>query len=58
MYLSLKIVKTPPEDKLIGYFIVVIIVAIIVYFVIGMIVTAVALPSMGLEGLKNFKLGN
>lgn len=58
MYLGLKIVKTPPEDKLLGYFIVVIIVAIIVYFVIGMIVAAVALPSMGLEGLKNFKLGN
>jgi hypothetical protein len=58
MYLGLKIVKTPPEDKLIGYFIVVIIVAVIVYFVIGMIVAAVALPSMGLDGLKNFKLGD
>ena len=56
MYLGLKIVKDTPQDKLAGYLIVVIIVAVVVYFVIGMIVAAVALPSVGLEGLKNFKL--
>ena len=58
MYLGLKIVKDTPQDKLAGYLIVVIIVAVVVYFVIGMIVAAVALPSMGLDGLKNFKLGD
>lgn len=58
MYLGLKIVKDTPQDKLAGYLIVVIIIAVVVYFVIGMIVAAVALPSVGLEGLKNFNLGN
>lgn len=58
MYLGLKIVKDTPQDKLAGYLIVVIIIAVVVYFVIGMIVAAVALPSVGLDGLKNFNLGN
>ena len=59
MYLGLKIVKDTPQDKLVGYIIVVIIIAIVVYFVIGMIVTAIALPSFGsLDSLKGFNLGN
>ena len=59
MYLGLKIVKDTPQDKLVGYLIVVIIIAIVVYFVIGMIVTAVALPSFGdLGNLKGFDFGN
>lgn len=59
MYLGLKIVKDTPQDKLVGYIIVVIIIAIVVYFVIGMIVTAIALPSFGsLDSLKGFDLGN
>lgn len=58
MYLGLKIVKDTPQDKIAGYLIVVIIIAVVVYFVIGMIVAAIALPSMGLDGLNNFKLGN
>jgi len=58
MYLGLKIVKDTPQDKLAGYLIVVIIIAVVVYFVIGMIVAAVALPSTGLDALKNLKLGN
>ena len=59
MYLGLKIVKDTPQDKLVGYLVVVIIIAIVVYFVIGMIVTAIALPSFGgLDSLKGFDLGN
>jgi len=58
MYLGLQIVKDTPQDKLIGYLIVVIIIAIVVYFVIGMIVAAVALPSLGLDMMKGFNLGN
>ncbi len=59
MYLGLKIVKDTPQDKLVGYLVVVIIIAIVVYFVIGMIVTAIALPSFGsLDSLKGFNLGN
>ena len=58
MYLGLKIVKDTPQDKLVGYLVVVIIIAIIVYFVIGMIVTAIALPSFGsLESLEGLKFG-
>ena len=59
MYLGLKIVKDTPPDKLVGYLVVVIILAIVVYFVIGMIVAAIALPSFGsLDSLKGFDLGN
>lgn len=58
MYLGLQIVKDTPQDKLIGYLIVVIIIAIVVYFVIGMIVAAVALPSLGLDMMKGFDFGN
>ncbi len=41
MYMGLKRVKDVPQDKMLGYFITVIIVAIVVYFVIGAITTAV-----------------
>ena len=37
MYLGLKIVKDTPQDKLVGYMVIVIIIAIVIYFVIGMI---------------------
>jgi hypothetical protein len=56
MYLGLKIVKDTPQDKLVGYLVVIIIIAIVVYFVIGMIVAAIALPSFGLDSLKGFDL--
>ena len=59
MYLVLKIVKDTPQDKLIGYLVVVIIIAIVIYFVIGMIVTAIALPSFGdLDSIKGLDFGN
>lgn len=58
MYLGLKIVKDTPEDKLAGYLVVTILISIVIYVVIGFIVNAIAAPSMGLEGLKNFDFGN
>lgn len=42
MFLGIKIVKSPSQDKAVGYFVVVIIVQIILYFLIGFIVSAVA----------------
>jgi hypothetical protein len=41
-FLGIKIVKSPPQDKAVGYFVVVIIVQIILSFVIGFLVAAVA----------------
>jgi hypothetical protein len=42
LYMGLKRVKTVPDDKMLGYFIVVIVVAIVLYFIIGAIVAGVA----------------
>jgi hypothetical protein len=42
LYLGIKIVKNPPQDKAMGYFIVVLIVDIVVFFLIGFITTTVA----------------
>ena len=42
MYMGLQRVKNVPQDKMAVYFIVVIIVAIVVYFVMGLIVSSVA----------------
>jgi hypothetical protein len=43
MYMGLQKVKDVPQDKMVGYFVVIIIVAILVYFVMGLIVSSVAL---------------
>lgn len=43
LYLGIKIVKNPPQDKAMGYFIVVLIVYIIVFWLIGFIATTVAI---------------
>lgn len=45
MYMGLQKLKDVPQDKLAVYFIVVIIVAIVVYFVMGLIVSSVAFGS-------------
>jgi hypothetical protein len=45
LYLGIKIVKNPPQDKAVGYFVVVIIVSIIVNFVIGLVAGIVAFGS-------------
>ncbi|HSQ35862.1 MAG TPA: Yip1 family protein [Candidatus Binatia bacterium] len=55
MYLGMKIVKQVPGDKLVGYFVVTIIAAVVVFFVVGMIVGAVAFGSMSaMGGFKSF----
>jgi hypothetical protein len=43
MYMGLQKVKDVPQDKMVGYFVVIIIVAILVYFGMGLIVSSVAL---------------
>jgi hypothetical protein len=55
LYLGLKIVKDTPQDKLVGYFIVVIIIAIVVYFLIGMIVGAIALGGIMMDAFKDLR---
>jgi len=42
LYMGLKRVKTVPDDKMLGYFVVIIVVAIVLYFIIGAIVAGVA----------------
>ena len=42
LYMGLKRVKAVPEDKMLGYFVVIIVVAIVLYFIIGAIVAGVA----------------
>lgn len=44
-YMGLERVKSVPKDKMVGYFVIVLIVAIFVYVVIGAIVGAIALSS-------------
>ena len=58
LYLGLKIVKDTPQDKLVGYLVVTILISIVVYVIISSVVNAIAAPSLGLEGLKNFDFGN
>jgi hypothetical protein len=41
LYLGLKKVKMVPDDKMIGYFVVIIIVALVLYFVIGAIISSI-----------------
>lgn len=45
LYLGMKSLKEPPQDKLMGYFVVTIIVSFIVYMVVGLIVSAIAFGS-------------
>ena len=53
LYLGLPKLKKTPEDKLIGYFVVSLLVIIVVYFVIGMIMAAILpLKPYGVDGLN------
>ncbi len=55
MYMGMKIVKEVPNDKMVGYFVVTIIAAVVVFFVIGMVVSAVAFGNMStLGGFRAF----
>jgi len=52
LYLGLPILMKAPQEKAVGYTVVVIIVAIVLYFVIGIIVAQFAWrPTMGMPGL-------
>jgi hypothetical protein len=50
MYMGMQKIKEVPKDKMVGYFVVTIIAAVVVYFVIGMIVGAIAFGSMSALG--------
>ena len=45
LYLGMKVIKEPPQDKLMGYFIVTLIVTVVVTFLIGFIVGAIVFGS-------------
>lgn len=48
LYVGIRKLKKTPEDKHVGYFVVSLIVLIIVYFVIGLIMSKVVMSTMGL----------
>ncbi len=55
MYMGMQKIKDVPKDKMMGYFVVTIIAAIVVFFIIGFVVSRVAFGSMaGLGGLSGF----
>lgn len=57
LYLGLPKVKKTPLDKQVGYFVVSLLVIIVVYFVIGMILSRVMMPAMGLSyGIPDLNL--
>jgi hypothetical protein len=49
LYIGMPKLKKTPEDKLIGYFVVSLLAIIVVYFVIGLIMSRILLPVMGLS---------
>lgn len=49
LYLGMPVLKKTPQDKLVGYFIVSLLVTIVVYIVVGMILGAILMPLMGLS---------
>lgn len=49
MYIGLPKIKKTPADKQVGYFIVSIVAVIIVYFVIGLIMSRLLMPAFGLS---------
>lgn len=50
LYLGMKTIKEPPQDKLVGYFVVLLILTIVVYIVVGAIVGAIALSGYAVTG--------
>ncbi|GAB4299326.1 MAG: Yip1 family protein [Ignavibacteriaceae bacterium] len=46
LWLGMKTVKEVPQDKMVGYYVVLIIAVIIVYFIIGTVVSAITLGSL------------
>lgn len=54
LYLGLNIVKGSPADKVVGYTVVVVIITMVVYFIIGAIVGAIALGGLMMSGMRGF----
>lgn len=54
LYLGLNIVKGSPSDKVLGYTAVVVIITIIIYFIIGTIVSAIALGGLMFNAMKGY----
>lgn len=53
LYVGMKVVKAPQADKLVGYYIITLVVAIVVYFVMSMVVSAIVLgPYVATEVLR------
>lgn len=53
LYVGMKVVKAPPADKLVGYYVITLVVAIVVYLVISLVVSAVVLgPYLATEVLR------
>jgi len=51
LYMGLKIVKDVPEEKMIGYFITVVIVSIIVYLIVGAITSGMFLSGLAISAI-------
>lgn len=49
LFIGLPKIKKSPEDKQVGYFVVSLLAIIVVYIIIGMIMTAILMPIMGLS---------
>jgi hypothetical protein len=56
LYVGLPKLKKTPADKQMGYFIVSLVVLIVIYFVIGLIMSKVVMSSMGLSNVGNLNL--
>jgi hypothetical protein len=53
LFIGLPKLKKAPEDKQVGYFVVSLLIIIVVYFIIGFIMSAILMPAMGLSfGLR------
>lgn len=50
LYVGMKLLKEPVQDKMVGYFVITLIVSIFIYFIIGLIVSAIALGGYALSG--------
>ena len=57
LYMGIPKLKKTPEDKLIGYYVVSLVVIIVVYFVMGLIMSRILMPALGLSfGTINLNL--
>ena len=58
LYIGMPKIKKTPADKHVGYFVVSLLVMIVVYFVVGLIMSRILMPAMGLSyGRGSINLG-